>query len=280
MDLSQWVVRILKKTRVLPYMRFNLRAVINGSRFVIPLVESIGYSNFFLKEPWMYSLVRSLQSFKKGIFIDVGANLGQTLLVVRSVSRELKYIGFEPNPTCAYYLGELIRVNKFVDVRIVPAAIYNFDGALSLSVSPGDKADSCATLLHDFNGASDREQIVTKAVSARSLNFLLDEEIAIIKIDVEGTELEVIKELYGCITRFRPFIICEILPAYSIENLIRIERQTKVEELLKMSNYQMAIIDTKINVVDSIPIHSDIDRCNYLFFPSETIGLISLLMTQ
>ena len=41
-------------------------------------------------------------------FIDVGVNVGQTLLKLKSISSEINYLGFEPNPNCVNYLKNLI----------------------------------------------------------------------------------------------------------------------------------------------------------------------------
>jgi hypothetical protein len=74
-----------------------------------------------------------------------------------------------------------------------------------------------------------------------------------------------------CIEKFRPFIICEILPAYSKDNTYRINRQKKIEYLLTNASYKVLQIGSTIKAIDKIPVHDDIKMSNYLFFPKEML---------
>ncbi len=78
------------------------------------------------------------------------------------------------------------------------------------------------------------------------------------------------------ISKYRPFIICEVLPAYSEENQNRIQRQQKIEILLKSVKYKIAQIHKEIVVIDTIPIKGEPEMANYLFYPVERDILKSL----
>jgi methyltransferase FkbM-like protein len=66
--------------------------------------------------------------------------------------------------------------------------------------------------------------------------------VAIIKIDTEGGELEVLRGVAATIARCRPFIVCEILPvgdATSPAGRARLSRQEAVQALLQTTNYRI-----------------------------------------
>ncbi len=89
-------LRILNKLSLLD--KFNLQGTItlNNKNFVIPVLGKLGFSNMFMSEPWMIDVLKIVIPLSKGSFIDVGVNIGQTLLKLRSVSDEIEYTGFEP----------------------------------------------------------------------------------------------------------------------------------------------------------------------------------------
>ncbi len=78
------IIRLLHTIRMLKF--FNLRGHVrlNGKRFRVPVLGESGYSNLDMSEPWMTELLRRLVPLCDGGFIDVGVNIGQTLLKVRA----------------------------------------------------------------------------------------------------------------------------------------------------------------------------------------------------
>jgi hypothetical protein len=101
-------------------------------------------------------------------------------------------------------------------------------------------------------------------------------DISIIKIDVEGAELEVLESLYKTISNFRPFIIIEILPAYNKQNKQRIDRQNKIEVICRKLDYAICRVIKnrnmkfkKLEKLDEIGIHSDLNKCDYVLAPKD-----------
>jgi len=123
MNLPHIIIRGLKKFKFLPYLNLTGAIEINNKTFVIPVNGGLGFDNLFLSEPWMTRLLSRLRPFFSGAFVDVGVNVGQTLLKVYAVNERVNYIGFEPNPICNYYTQELIRLNRFEGCKLIPAGI-------------------------------------------------------------------------------------------------------------------------------------------------------------
>ena len=109
------------------------------------------------------------------------------------------------------------------------------------------------------------------------LTLKKDKEIGIVKIDVDGAELEVLKGLKKIMVSDRPFILIEILPVYSTENIVRINRQNEIQNILTQNKYSIFRVIKKnekyekISKIDSFNIHSDLNICEYIFSPNEKI---------
>jgi hypothetical protein len=102
-------------------LRKNLRIInitfpkrIGNQTFYIPLLGGAGLSNLKSHEVWMDDLLEKLLLSENDVcsFFDIGANIGQTLLKVRAISKKVHYIGFEPNPGCVHYLNHLVANNS------------------------------------------------------------------------------------------------------------------------------------------------------------------------
>lgn len=247
---------------------------INNKSVRIPVVNQLGLNMLEEKELWMNDLLHKLGQQENHLY-DVGVNLGQTLLKWKTHFPQGSYTGFEPNTNCVDYVNELIKQNEFEGCQIHPFGISNESGAGKLHSLAGDKGDSTASMVADYR-SDDREAI---AVELKSFKDLQLSPKGIVKIDVEGGELEVLNALLEVSSEC--IIICEILPVYNEENEMRIDRQNKILKLLDEHNYQLYRIskESKIGLspLETIEIHSDLDWCDYLMIPSNRKNEIEAL---
>ena len=98
--------------------------------------------------------------------------------------------------------------------------------------------------------------------------------ISLVKIDVEGGELEVLQGMLGIISEDRPFIICEMLPVYDKKTEVgkmRYIRQNEMGKIVKNNQYKLLRISPKgeLYEINEIGVHSDLKLCNYLLVPIE-----------
>ncbi len=162
-----------------------------------------------------------VEAFRRlpGTFVDVGVNSGQTLVKVKGFDRAREYVGFEPNPSCNYYTGKLIDLNGFEGCTLVPVGLHERTDLLQLHMRwPGD--DPTATLVvesgrHDFIAS----QVVPVWRGDDALELLGVSAISVLKIDVEGAELEVVRGFAGTIEQHHPLMVCEILPERDAEGI-------------------------------------------------------------
>jgi len=206
------------------------------------------------------------------VFLDVGVNVGQTLLRWKSEYPDSKYIGIEPNIECVYYVNKLISENNFINSTILPIAFSDKQDLNFLYTSLTDPSDSTATTIKDF-----RENETRKAIPIVSMSYSLlgsKYKFDIIKIDVEGGELEIIQSIFN-FGACHAIFICEILPTYNSKNTKRINRQKEIENILNANNYSFFRIlkgdRIRLKQIKSIEIHSDLTLSDYLFVPNNKI---------
>jgi hypothetical protein len=101
------------------------------------------------------------------------------------------------------------------------------------------------------------------------------QNIAVIKIDVEGAEMDVLNGLRGTLGKVRPFLICEILPLGKVDEDIRklrIGRSATILALLREFDYTIFQIDEtngELAALDEFEVHDDYSRCQFCFCPAE-----------
>ena len=237
----------------------------------------MGFSNMWMSEPWMIRLLEIVVPISKGSFIDVGVNVGQTLLKLKSVSTEFDYFGFEPNPACIYYVNELVRINGFQHINLIPVGISSETMVGKLYFFDKSAIDSSASIVEHFRPdqkIEKTEYIPIFNTSAIRKNIDLC-KIGIIKIDVEGGELEVLTGLGNEIIENQPVILIEILPVYDNKNTKRLERQNKIEQLFKDWKYSIFRVIKQneqlknIEEISEFGIHGDLNSCEYVAVPEK-----------
>lgn len=289
--IASFIARVLNKTGlvhrygrkdILPLKNLSVifRTKLNGTIFKIPVVDKTGWENLFLTEGWFTGLLQYLGADKKWTVLDVGANIGQTLLKIKSIDREIKYYGFEPNPVCIDYLYRLIDKNHLKNSLVIPAGISVKTGMNEFFYYSDSASDPAASIINGYRPDSTirMKRIVPVFDISDFTELNSQDEINLIKIDVEGAELEVLLSCEKLIRKHKPFIIIEILPVYSEDNQIRRVRQIKIEELIKSLDYKIYLIKKssgenfeELHPKDQIGIHGDILNIDYLLVPKEKV---------
>jgi len=122
------------------------------------------------------------------VFLVIGANAGAyTLFVANRVGRGGRIIAVEPHPTALARLHCNLALNEVDWARVVPAALSDHDGSVSLFINERNIGSSSML-------SGRRPDLATRAieVESRSLTSLVREQglsrIDGIKLDVEGAE--------------------------------------------------------------------------------------------
>jgi FkbM family methyltransferase len=169
-------------------------------------------------------------------YVDVGAHVGyHSLVAARSVGEGGRIFSIDPQPYhCAKILTNA-ELNGFTNITVVASAVAEADGFMSLkNQSRQDKAR--LTLA----GPGVNDGALTFVVPKITLLWLFEtyklRPVTLLKIDVEGFELEVLKGA-GDAIRAIENIVFEVLPSEDAEKTRAIER------ILRDCGFQMFDVD-------------------------------------
>lgn len=201
--------------RRLPFrlvQRFGRRVdtTIGTSHVSIPVWDAAALAWIYWQPGWLAQILRPLLRGRPAAFLDVGANVGQSLAAFLSAGTPARYVGFEPNARCVAFLQDLIHASSLQRVDLVPAGLWHETGLAVLNL--GSAADQTASLRTDLRPSLARHQewIATVALD-RVAATLAIEDVACIKMDVEGVELEALQGMSDLLTRTQPLVVCEVL---------------------------------------------------------------------
>lgn len=222
------------------HLRFTVR--LNGKTFTVPVINTLGEINVYTKEDWFFHFVKSLRLPPEADIVDVGLNVGQSLLAIKSCC-DNTYWGFEPNPTCLFYLEQLIKVNKLKNTTVIPVGLFSTNKVAKLHVNHAH--DTAGTLHSELKPGlfNPQKAIYVPVFSFGELQLTIN-KIGFVKIDVEGAELEVVEGMLETIRQHRPVIVCEVLDYTSPESKEAEQaRATRLADYLKKENYRVYRID-------------------------------------
>jgi FkbM family methyltransferase len=158
----------------------------------------LGMDVAFLDHYWLVEMFEEIflrrqyyfeSAEEQPLIVDVGSNIGLSILFFKRLFPAAAIIGFEPDPAAFRLLKRNVEANRLRDVSLLNAAVY--DGADSVQLygdptTPGSPQHS--TRRGRVGGTS-------QDVPATRLSDHLAEPVAYLKLDVEGAERIVIEEL-------------------------------------------------------------------------------------
>lgn len=144
------------------------------------------------------------------VFYDLGANIGFYSLVANKIISTGKIYSFEPSPMSRRIFEQHIALNKKLmlhdSIRILPFAIADRKKEVRFS----NDSNNLDGNTYISSPAVDTNTKTAITVNCYAIDDLLAEgyeKPGIIKIDVEGAELEVLKGAVNTLQQYKPFIL-------------------------------------------------------------------------
>jgi FkbM family methyltransferase len=157
---------------------------------------------------------------RKGMFLDVGANIGQSAMSFRCFDRVTPILSIEANPDLEGDLRLVKRLVRNFDYRMCAASdrpgvvtlhIPLYGGlALTGEASVGASSPGDTFWMRQQRAAAPAAGVAVRTAEVRSIR-LDDLHLvpAFVKIDVEGFELPVLRGLAATLAAHRPIILVE-----------------------------------------------------------------------
>lgn len=160
--------------------------------FWVDPVSHLGHE-LLLRGAYEPEMTDTLRAFLRtgDVFVDVGANEGYfSVLGAKQVAQRGRVISVEPQARLLPVIAENLRLNEVTNATVVNAAISASKGSVDLYLAPDTNSGSSGI----YNTSKTR--LASTPVMTQTLTELLADaniqEAALIKIDVEGFEHEVV----------------------------------------------------------------------------------------
>jgi FkbM family methyltransferase len=140
------------------------------------------------------------------IACDIGANKGSFIYWLSWWVRDGRVVAFEPQPELAGDLVNICRVIGLFNVKVEASAVYSHSGNQDLFLPTGHPPGAS---LH--RKTLETESFTTLSVPLVALDdyFSENDKVALLKIDVEGAELQVLKGAARILRQRAPLLVFE-----------------------------------------------------------------------
>jgi FkbM family methyltransferase len=174
--------------------------------------EVAGFKMRYLEAGWLRFLYREVFAEReywfttdnpRPVILDCGSNIGMAILFFKALYPDAEITAFEPAPWACAAIEETIRANDLRGVTLHNAALAESDGTLELHHDPEHPGSAVMSVFED------RMQGETVSVPAVRLSGYIRGPIDFLKLDVEGSELPVLRDLVasGAISQIRQMVI-------------------------------------------------------------------------
>lgn len=145
----------------------------------------------------------------EGIYVDVGANVGQHSLFMSNYSK--KVLAFEPYPPVLEKFRSLVQLNSISNIEIHPVGLGDRPAELPF-FEPPDANLGVGSFVEGFGPDNSGTQglMLKIAVGDDELKLPEGSRIVMVKIDVEGYEKPVLHGMPRTLANHRPVVTLEL----------------------------------------------------------------------
>jgi FkbM family methyltransferase len=244
----------------------------HGERVELDLNEHIDYRFFFFGffDDVPRTLIRKMGKANEVFFIDVGANVG---LVSMAIAAEgYKTLAIEPLPVNISRFNNNLRLNPALDLEIIESAVgsnslVSDHKFIEIFTPPGNSGASSSSKGWNPSFQASVVQLVRIDTLDNLCLHILDSSKfsdLLLKIDVEGMEMEVIGGATKILDKYRPRILIEWKPGQNALNKFQ-----ELEITLRTFDYRLS---PQISLNECVPIGAFDPNLNYeniLLIPNE-----------
>jgi FkbM family methyltransferase len=208
-------------------------------------------------------------------FIDVGANLGLYTLLASRRMRDGKVFAFEASTIEFEKLSWTVRENRLRNVTIVHRAMSDEEGEATIHESlfgagALNRLDRPAKLTGAWRATRVRKTSLDQYLAGQG-----DIVVDLVKIDVEGHELPVLRGARDLFARKAPLLMIEVNPSRASEQ----STPAGIFAEMHAQNYRWLAIDE--TAARLYPVEEPVDTINYFAIPrGRSDSLISALLAR
>ena len=210
--------------------------------------------------------IKKLSSKDKILLIDCGCNYGFYSFYTASLSKKNEILAIEASAKTLDEFRKNLKLNSFKNINFFNYAISNSIGENILFKESTNDWES--SQVHDNFEYFSESNVKTITIDSLIKDYSLDDYFVIIKLDVEGNEINAIKGALKAIKKSDPLIIIEF-SKFIFENLQNIEYLKNF-----LIEYDYCIFDTNYNKKN---LNNILDMLKKLKKTQKTIGNFYLI---
>lgn len=189
--------------------RFQLGSKIGGGQFRVdpfvfnypdPKAFAYNFGEVFLDEEYFF-----LADSGAPVIVDCGANIGLATLYFKLVYPKSKIVAIEANPATFETLVKNVSDNHLADVEPLNVAVTGGDET-EVALTFAEAGDLRSTRMKELHGRSVTE-VKQVIVPAKRLSSLFPPSIDLLKMDIEGSEHDVIDDIVPYLTQVKNVIV-------------------------------------------------------------------------
>lgn len=192
-------------------------------------------------EPETFAFLRD--NLKPGdTFLDIGAHIGLfSVVAARIVGEHGRVVSFEPTPGTRAVMGEVLRVNGFAGFVEVRAEAVAAKRGTTVFYDSGDEIPVVNSLVR---GEQSRNEFEVQVISLDE--FVIENGVKsdCIKIDVEGSELDLLLGAEKTLSEQQPKILLSMHPPFIPNGRESIEA---IWDILKKHRYDVSFEGTSVD---------------------------------
>lgn len=127
---------------------------------------------------------------ERPLIIDCGSNIGMSVLFFKMIYPQAIITAIEPNPDTFKLLKKNVAQNKLKDIKLLNCCLSNKEGFEKFYIPNIENASLIASIYEERGNA---EHFSVRSI--RLSDLLIDIQVDLVKIDIEGAERKVFQDL-------------------------------------------------------------------------------------
>ncbi len=182
-----------------------------GIRYSLDISDYMDHSIYFGLEGSVFEELLNILNDQK-VIIDVGVNVGNVLMNMAKICPHAQVVGFEPDAKNFQRAVKNLALNSFTNARIINKGLG--DAPAQVKLFKVNKHNAGMNRILDSNEQSNEPDMEFDIIDIIRLDDFIDEagltRVDLIKIDVEGYELKVLKGAENTLRKFSPELFIEL----------------------------------------------------------------------
>lgn len=176
---------------------------------------------------------------EKPVIVDLGAHIGMTVLYFKMLFPQAKITAYEPIPANFALLKMNVEENQLENVTLVQAAVAPKSGQIILQEPTGEGAwtSGAGIIPGGWKGIQTNQKVTVAAVGIQEI---LSEPVDLLKMDIEGMEYEVVRNMGPKIRNVKMMVI-EVHPRKE-------HRAEEIKKILLQNGFELSIREDKSNL--------------------------------